>query len=238
MDKKEKGQLLRDCCLPLFTLFILVLSLFSGCGIIDGFPGQIELASVSPGKSDEGELLELVNPWTPMDADYVPELDSLSDGTLVDARCIEALRALLIACREAGHEPYVCSGYRTWETQESLFEHKVCRLMDEGMDEAAARLEAAKTVAVPGTSEHQLGLAVDIIDSDYTALDEGQASTATQLWLMENSWRYGFILRYPEDKSEVTGIIYEPWHYRYVGEASAKAIYESGLCFEEWLEIR
>ena len=91
-------------------------------------------------------------------------------------------------------------------------------------------------VAVPGTSEHELGLAVDLTDNDYRELDEAQEDTATQKWLMENSWRYGFILRYPNDKSEATGIIYEPWHYRYVGKATAKAVYESGLCLEEFFD--
>ena len=99
---------------------------------------------------------------------------------------------------------------------------------------ATAAKEAATVVAMPGTSEHELGLAVDLVDTDYPYLDEAQENTDTQKWLMENSWRYGFILRYPNDKSEITGIIYEPWHYRYVGKETAKAIYESGLCMEEF----
>ena len=103
------------------------------------------------------------------------------------------------------------------------------------MDPLIAPTEAAKSVAIPGTSEHQLGLAVDLVDANYGYLNEYQAETPTQQWLMENSWQFGFILRYPVDKSEITGIIYEPWHYRYVGKENAKDIYESGLCLEEWL---
>ena len=91
---------------------------------------------------------------------------------------------------------------------------------------------------MPGTSEHELGLAVDLVDGNNYSLDESQESTPAQKWLMENCWDYGWILRYPNDKTEVTGIIYEPWHYRYVGGEHAKAIYESGLCLEEWLEQR
>ena len=99
-----------------------------------------------------------------------------------------------------------------------------------------ARKKAATIVAVPGTSEHQLGWAVDIVDKSYQVLNEKQATMPAQKWLMEHSWEYGFILRYPVDKSGVTGIIYEPWHYRYVGRDNAKAIYDSGLCLEEYLE--
>ena len=93
-------------------------------------------------------------------------------------------------------------------------------------------------MAPPGTSEHQLGLAADIIDSEYTYLDEGQERTGTQRWLMENSWRYGFILRYPNGTTDITGIIYEPWHYRYVGQRFAKDIYEKDVTLEEYIALR
>ena len=91
-------------------------------------------------------------------------------------------------------------------------------------------------VAVPGTSEHQLGLAVDIVDTQNQVLNRAQEDTAVQQWLMEHCWEYGFILRYPPDKEEKTGIIYEPWHYRYVGREYAQAIRQSGLCLEEFLQ--
>ncbi len=239
MKNAEKGQKLRACALPLLTLFLLLLNLLSGCALPEEGEERLNLALFTKAgsqNSHEAELLSLVNPWNSINADYVPQLDYLSDGTAVDYRCIESLRALLTACREAGNAPYICSAYRSFDTQTQLFENKIARVMAEGYSRAEAEDIAAREVARPGTSEHQLGLAVDIIDSSYTALDEGQAATPTQLWLMENSWRYGFILRYPADKSDITGIIYEPWHYRYVGEEAAEEIYESGLCFEEWLE--
>ena len=94
----------------------------------------------------------------------------------------------------------------------------------------------ADAVAAPGTSEHELGLAVDIYSSENIELDESQEDTETQQWLMEHCYEYGFILRYPKDKSEITGIIYEPWHYRYVGVDAAMDIRDSGLCLEEYLE--
>ena len=95
--------------------------------------------------------------------------------------------------------------------------------------------EAARWVAQPGTSEHQTGLALDIVAAGYQILDEEQEDTAEQKWLMENSWKYGFILRYPSEKSDITGIGYEPWHYRYVGKAAAADIYRTGVCLEEYL---
>jgi D-alanyl-D-alanine carboxypeptidase len=90
--------------------------------------------------------------------------------------------------------------------------------------------------ARPGTSEHQLGLAVDFVDTRYWTLDEKQAELPAQKWLMEHCWEYGFILRYPSEKSEITGIIYEPWHYRYVGREIALEIRDAGLTLEEYLE--
>ncbi len=231
-NDNHKWSVIRGCSFPAILLLLVLAILLTGCG---SFDGQILLAEFNKDTPPpEADLLTLVNPWNSMDEDYVPSLAALNEGTEVDERCLEALLSLLEDCRAAGHEPYICSAYRTWDTQTKLYENKVARVMASGADEALAREIAATEVALPGTSEHQLGLAVDIIDSHYTVLDEGQAFTGTQLWLMDNSWRYGFILRYPEGKSDITGIIYEPWHYRYVGEAAAD-IYESGLCLEEWL---
>lgn len=242
-DKKshEKWAFIRGCSLPGVLLLLLLAIFLGGCSsekLWDGpLWGTNEIEDNNSGTSArEADLLTLVNLWNSLDKDYVPPLASLNDGTELDARALDALVSLLEACRKAGHEPYVCSAYRSYETQSLLYEDKVGRVMASGIDESLARIEAARVVAKPGTSEHQLGLAFDIIDSDYTVLDEAQADTPTQQWLMENSWQYGFILRYPEDKSDITGIIYEPWHYRYVGKDAAEDIYKSGLCFEQWLE--
>ena len=203
-------------------------------------PRESLFSLLSPGitADSSGEHLILVNPWNSLPDDYAPELHTLSDGTQVAECCYPSLRDLLNDCRAAGNAPYICSGYRTEATQRELYENKVSRLMASGLDPDEAAAEAAKVVAYPGTSEHQTGLAVDLIDSAYTSLDQGQEQTATQQWLMENCWKYGFILRYPSDKSDVTGIIYEPWHYRYVGEEAAAAMHKSGLCLEEYLETK
>lgn len=183
----------------------------------------------------DNELLMLVNPWNPLPEDWVTDLVTLSDGRKIDSRCYEALQEMMDACRAAGYSPFICSAYRTQETQQSLYDNKVQRLISGGMGEEEAKTEAAKAVAIPGTSEHQLGLAVDIVDANMQELTEAQEDTETQKWLMANSWRYGFIHRYPNGKTDITGIIYEPWHYRYVGKEAAQDIFNRNITLEEYL---
>lgn len=180
-------------------------------------------------------LLTLVNPWNEVPEDLDVSLATV-DGYLVDRRCRRALSDMLSDCREQGYLPIICSAFRTMEYQDMLYNNKIKRLMAEGVPRADAPSIAAQSVAIPGTSEHQLGLAVDIISETYTNLDRYQEQTAVQQWIMQNCWRYGFILRYPNGTTDITGIIYEPWHYRYVGAVTAKAVHESGLVFEEYLE--
>lgn len=180
--------------------------------------------------------LILVNPWNPLPADYPVTLTQLKNGHAVDERCYEDLQNMMDDCRAAGLSPVICSSYRSREKQENLFQNQVNGFLAKGFTKADAWAEAGKAVAVPGTSEHQLGLAVDIVDLSNQNLDKSQENTAVQKWLMENSWRYGFILRYPNEKSDITGIIYEPWHYRYVGKEAAEEIYQSGICLEEYVE--
>ena len=187
-------------------------------------------------QEQEWNLL-LVNPWNPIPENYEPELTYLRNGQAVDSRCYPELQQMMDDCRAAGFDPLICASYRTMEKQEALFEDKEARLIREGCPENEVEAEAAKVVAYPGTSEHQLGLALDIVDVSYQQLDTEQENTPVQQWLMKNSWKYGFILRYPTDKSDITGIIYEPWHYRYVGKEAAAEIYENKLCLEEYLGI-
>ncbi len=107
--------------------------------------------------------------------------------------------------------------------------------MAQGYSYEEAEELAGQVVAVPGTSEHQLGLALDLVSSEYRKLDEEQENTKGFKWLKEYSWEYGFILRYPNGETDITGIIYEPWHFRYVGLEAAKEITEAGLTLEEYL---
>ncbi len=171
----------------------------------------------------------LVNPWNYLPEDYEIELVQHPSGHKVGAPCYEDLVAMLSDCEAAGHKPYLYSSYRTQSHQQRLFNNMVEQC-------GGNRAAASRIVAIPGTSEHQLGLAFDNTDSGYRKLNEQQENTATQKWLMEHSWEYGFILRYPNDRSDITGIIYEPWHYRWVGLELATELHDLGLCLEEYLD--
>lgn len=187
--------------------------------------------------NEEDDLLLLVNPWTPLPEDFLPgELVPVQNDQAVDARAYPDLQNMLQDMSQAGLSPLICSSYRSQERQQELYDNKVQRVMDEGASLEAAQAEAARWVARPGTSEHQTGLAVDIVSLSNQMLDETQESTPEFQWLAENAWKYGFILRYPSDKSEKTGIAYEPWHFRFVGKEAAEEMHDLGLCLEEYLE--
>ena len=193
------------------------------------------LTAADQAVSQEDWQLLLVNAWHKLPEDYHVELKTLANGLQVDARIYDDLNAMLTNCREAGLEPIVCSAYRTEDTQTRLYRNKVSRLLSAGWSRDTVEQEAARWVAPPGTSEHQTGLALDIVSADYQLLDEQQAQTPEQQWLMVHCWEYGFVLRYPTDKCAVTGIGYEPWHYRYVGKEAAREMQQKGLCLEEYL---
>lgn len=177
----------------------------------------------------------LVNPWNYLPEGYDPELVKVETYYQMEVSAAAALDRLMADCRAAGHKPLLVSGYRTQADQILLYQRKVDYYLSLGWPEGYARTEAAKSLAIPGTSEHQLGLAADIIDSYYTQLDDAQADTATQQWLMEHCHEYGFILRYPNGTTDITGILFEPWHYRYVGEEMAREITDLGITLEEYL---
>ncbi len=193
------------------------------------------LPSVLDSPDQDDWKLTLVNASCPLEEGYTPKLSEIENNYYFDARAVSYLQKMLADGRKEGLDFWVCSAYRTIEKQTELYEDKVRRLEAEGMSHTRALQEAAAEVAYPGTSEHALGLAVDIVARDYQMLDEKQEKTKEQQWLMKNCWKYGFILRYPPDKTEETGIIYEPWHYRYVGKEAAKEIMEQGICLEEYL---
>lgn len=185
---------------------------------------------------EDSWMLALINRDHPLDASYTPaSLTQIDDSHSVDSRIADALLKMLNDASAQGLDMYVISGYRSYDYQTQLFNDGVSQRMGQGLTEAEAYSETARNVAVPGTSEHASGLAVDIVSAGYTQLDEGQARTAEQQWLMEHCWEYGFILRYPEGTEEITGIVYEPWHYRYVGVETAKEITEQNVTLEEYL---
>lgn len=214
-------------------LAALMLMAPAGHATEGGVPNETAETAVA----EQNWQLLLVNPWNELPEEFTVELKELSNGLEVDARIYDDLTAMLEDCRKAGLNLLVCSAYRTLETQTRLYNNKIARLRAAGYSKEDAAKEAGRWVAVPGTSEHQTGLAVDLVSSRYTGLNKKQEQTAEQKWLMEHCWEYGFILRYPSDKSNITGIGYEPWHYRYVGKETAKAIRDSGLCLEEYLAV-
>lgn len=183
-----------------------------------------------------GKEVILVNPWNYVPEDYTVTVVSYSNYRIAE-ECLEPLETMLADCKKAGYTALVRSSFRTRKDQYFLFENKVSRYMKQGYSREEAEKLASKVNAIPGTSEHELGLAVDLVDQAYQMLNEKQETMPAQKWLMEHSWEYGFILRYPNSKTEITGIIYEPWHYRYVGLELAAEIHESGLCLEEYLAI-
>ena len=128
-----------------------------------------------------------------------------------------------------------CGKYGSYEKQRDVFNTTMQDWINQGYTPLNAYDETKKSVAIPGTSEHATGLAVDIMSTKYGELDEKQGDTEEQKWLMEHCSEYGFVLRFPQDKSDITGIVYEPWHYRYVGVDAAKEMTENGLTLEEYV---
>lgn len=186
--------------------------------------------------SEKNWFMTLVNANHPLAADYVPELKEIEPEKSVDARIYDAAQEMLTAGREEGMQFYIASAYRSYEKQTEVYNGTMNDWMAQGRTPLEAYEETAKQVAVPGTSEHATGLALDITSGEYGELDEKQAETKEFKWLEENCWKYGFILRYPPEKSDITKIIYEPWHFRYVGKKAAKEITKQGVTLEEYLK--
>ena len=158
------------------------------------------------------------------------------DKQLIELACnYGELDQVIADARQAGLNLYVTSAYRSYDRQREVFDTTMKDWISKGYSPLDAYDETKKSVAVPGTSEHATGLAVDIISGQYTGLDDKQGDTAEQEWLMAHCQEYGFILRFPKDKSNVTGIVYEPWHYRYVVKTAAEEIMKKNLTLEEYL---
>lgn len=179
---------------------------------------------------DDWRLI-LVNKEHAVPEAYDVTLLKLSNGNQVDERIYPDLQAMFDAARAEGVNPTVSQGFRTEAEQQTALEEKKQEFLDAGKEEAEAEALAAEYAAQPGYSEHQLGLALDI----NAAPGGGSDNETVYAWLAENAWDYGFILRYPAEKEDMTGIAYEPWHYRYVGKDAAKEMKASGECLEEYL---
>lgn len=180
--------------------------------------------------------LVLINKQHSIPDDYTFTLGTIAGQMQCDERILDDLRAMLQAAKDEGVKLNVCSPYRSPDRQVMLFERKIKRYMARGMSYMEAYQLASQAVTVPGNSEHEIGLALDIVCDTYKTLDAGFGDTEAGKWLAANSYRYGFILRYPEGKEYVTGIEYEPWHFRYVGVEAATVITEQGITLEEFWE--
>lgn len=179
--------------------------------------------------------LILINENSPLPDDFTAQVSALSNGYMFDTRAIQDFEDMLAAASNDGIPLLVCSTYRSIEYQQGLLDKRINEYLNKGYDEQQAYEIAITINAIPGRSEHNSGLAADIVALDYQVLDSGFENTKQFEWLSQNADKYGFIMRYPKDKQDITGIIYEPWHYRYVGKEYSTIIKNSGLCLEEWL---
>lgn len=200
-------------------------------------PAQTNTLPVSSGTSQNADVLnewnlKLVNKDNSVDRSYVPELEELDDGIMFDKRAIGYLRNMINAMYKVGiKNVWVQSSYRSYEKQEELFNRKVTYYKNQGKNQEEAERLAQTVVQRPEMSEHNLALAADF----NTVTNEFENTKAFE-WLQKNAWEYGFVLRYPKDKQEITGIVYESWHWRYVGKEHAKVMNEKGYCLEEYID--
>ena len=172
----------------------------------------------------------LVNKDHAVDENFAPpETATLANDCVVDSRIAEALTSFAEGAQAEGLPVYLSSGYRDYSTQQYLYNRKI--------SQGYSAEEAAKIVTPPGTSEHQTGLCCDITDYYHDPKTTDLENTETFQWLLAHCQDYGFILRYPEDKQDITQVMYEPWHFRYVGVEAATYIMENNLCLEEFVAL-
>lgn len=195
-----------------------------------------ETAAEQLKKEDDSFALTLISSENRLDPSYKPALTDIGQGFQMDTRAASHMKEMLAAAEKEGLSMLIISAYRSYNDQKQVFSTTMQQWIDQGYSLFDSYEETKKSVAVPGTSEHASGLAADITSASYTGLDDKQANTKEAQWLMQHSYEYGFILRYPPSKSSITGIVFEPWHYRYVGKEAAKEIHDQGITMEEYLD--
>lgn len=184
--------------------------------------------------------LILVNKQHPIPDDYELKLGSISTprGRMkCDRRIISDLNNMFEDAKEEGINLVVCSPYRPSSRQDYLFDKKVKKYIKQGNSYMDAYYLTAQAVTIPGASEHEIGLALDIVSDKYSGLNEGFGTSDAGIWLEKHCAEYGFVIRYPRGKESITGIEFEPWHFRYVGKKAAKVMREQDLCLEEFTEL-
>jgi len=210
-------------------------------------PSSQAAGSQTPVSSQSGTVTQtgdwrliLVNRQNLLPEDFSVNLEVASNNLLMDSRVVQAAQDFMAAAKNAGYPLQLISGYRSIERQTTLYNNKVNELLKAGYSQADAEEEAAKWNAIPRTSEHHTGLACDLITVDYynyfSDLVAEFDTTDAFKWMAAHCAEYGFVLRYGKDKTDITGITYEPWHYRYVGVENAKYMTEHNLCLEEYVE--
>lgn len=244
----------------LIVFFCIVLMLLCGCSreAADLIPSQSALSEGSqPDKPSESQppvssseisvpssevtaelddwRLMLVNFEQPLPEGWSVDLTMTRYGYEVDTRITDAVDELIAAASNDGVSLIICYGYRTIEQSRQLFEKQVNKQLSLGLSQEEALVEARRWVAPPGTSEHHTGLALDIVTLSHQVLNHAFANTDAGIWMAAHSWEYGFVIRYPEDKQDITGITYEPWHVRYVGKEHAAAMHANDECLEEYV---
>lgn len=214
----------------------------SESGVSEGSSSGLSTPSDTSEENEHGgyDELILVNPTHYIPDDYEVNLVTVQGKYKLDEKAAEHAIDLLAAAKKAGYNMQLCSAYRTVEKSAELYQKQIKKFLNAGYAQAEAEKEAAKWVAPPGTSEHHTGLSMDLVSSDYwgqySDLEHDYDKFDSFKWMYAHCAEYGFVLRYPKGKEDITGITYEPWHYRYVGVDAAKYIMENGLCLEEYLE--
>lgn len=206
----------------------------------EGKAGSSSEEAVPVNAGDKWNLI-LVNRAHPLPESFKVDLKEITGSTYdVDSRVVENLDDMLAAAKKAGMKLQVISAYRSVAKQKTLYSQKVAEYVKQGYSQKDAEAEAAKWVAIPSTSEHHTGLASDIVGVEWYQkhgdLDDTFDQTEEFKWLISHCTEYGFVLRFPEDKQDITGITYEPWHYRYVGKETAEYMAKNNLCLEEYWE--
>lgn len=185
--------------------------------------GEVKIDGISTYFTSKGKYMMLVNPWVSVPDDYEVDLVNI-EGHRFDRNARDFLQAMMDACRDAGHVCKINNTYRSRSVQQRMWNNSISRKIAAGMTYEEAEIEAGKTLARPGYSEHETGLAVDILGTD-----------AMYDWLEKNCWDYGFVLRYPDNRYEITGITYEPWHFRYVGTELSLEMKGKDISLEEYM---
>lgn len=212
-----------------------------------------EAAGIAAAMATENELLKmeelpfevdlsdwkyvLANELHMLPKDFEVELEKTYNGQRVDSRIRGELEAMIDAARKDGYHLMICSSYRDYKKQDQLMDESIAKFIRRGLSYKDAFFKTKEQIALTGASEHHTGLAVDIVGKNHQSLDESQADTKEAKWLAEHAAEYGFILRYPKDKEDITMISFESWHYRYVGKEAAEYMKEKNLCLEEFIEL-